>query len=134
MAEELLFVYGTLRQGGGSPLLQKLSEHAAFVSKGRFRGRLYLVSDYPGVVASDDFREWVMGEVYALRHPETVLAELDRYEECGPGFAEPTEYVRCRQDIQLENGATCSAWVYLYNLPTANLRLLPSGDFLSGSD
>jgi len=130
MNEELLFVYGTLRQDTQSEMYQLLAKYADFVTEGTYQGRLYLVDYYPGVVPSDDPAEQVHGEVYALREADVVLKQLDQYEECGPGFPEPTEYVRRHETITLLDGTVCNAWIYVYNHPTENLVLIPSGDFI----
>jgi gamma-glutamylcyclotransferase (GGCT)/AIG2-like uncharacterized protein YtfP len=131
MTEDLLFVYGTLRRDTSSEMHHLLARYAAFVSEGTYQGQLYRVDDYPGVVPSDDPAERVKGEVYALTEPETVLAKLDRYEECGPGFAEPGEYIRRREEILLSDNTTLHAWVYIYDRPTDNLERIPFGDFLA---
>ena len=76
-----------------------------------------MISTYPRVVPSDDPADIVQGEVYRLRNRDLVLSRLDEYEECGPGFKEPTEYMRLSQEIRLRTGETLSAWVYVYNRP-----------------
>ncbi len=134
MRGELIFVYGTLRRAVKGDMARLLSRHADHVAQGRYQGRLYQVAGYPGVVPSDDPEEAVTGDVYALRSPKRVLPTLDQYEGCGPGFPKPTEYVRRRQDVLLENGTVCRAWVYLYNRSTDRLRKIASGDFLAPSD
>ncbi|WP_019676486.1 gamma-glutamylcyclotransferase family protein [Arsukibacterium perlucidum] len=132
---EYLFVYGTLRKNAlrraaGNRCYQLLQQNASLVGEGRFQAKLYLVDYYPGVVASEDPAWQVTGEVYQLQQPESVLAELDQYEQCGPGFASPTEYLRLQQQIILENGEMISAWLYIYNHPIDVLKQIMSGDFL----
>ena len=128
---QLLFVYGTLRRHTGSEMYRLLARYADFVAEGTCQGRLYKIGDYPGAVPSDDPSERVKGEVWFLREPDSVLRELDQYEGCGPGFVEPTEYVRRRQEIVLADGTRCFACVYLYNRPTDHLVRISSGDFLA---
>ena len=128
---QLLFVYGTLRRHAGSEMYRLLARYADLVAEGTYRGRLYKVGDYPGAVPSEDPSERVKGEVWFLREPDSVLPELDRYEGCGPGFPEPTEYVGRRQEIVLADGTTCIACVYIYNRPTDDLVRISSGDFLA---
>lgn len=129
MQKDWLFVYGTLLQSTESMMHQLLTQHAQFVSKAHYRGRLYMVQDYPGVVPSDHPSDKVAGELYALCNPSMILPILDQYEECGPAFPEPTEYIRKRQPITLANGKTAKAWIYLYQWPTENLTRIPSGKF-----
>lgn len=130
MKDEFLFVYGTLRRDRGGEMYHMLARYSDFVGEATYQGRLYKVTYYPGVVPSNDPAELVQGEVYRLHNPDLVLARLDEYEECGPDFKEPTEYIRLSQEIQLRTGETVSAWVYVYNRPTDGLELFPVGDFL----
>ena len=134
MNDDLLFVYGTLRRSSRSEMSRLLSRCADFVAEGTYQGRLYQVGYYPGVVASDSPDEQVRGEVYALREPEILLAKIDLYEECSPGFAGPTEYVRRHERITFQDGSTCYAWVYVYNRSTSKLVQIPSGDFVASED
>ncbi|MGZ4960317.1 MAG: gamma-glutamylcyclotransferase family protein [Methylomonas sp.] len=129
---DYLFVYGTLRQGPRNEMHQLLVRHARYVGKATFQGKLYKVDGYPGVVPSPNPADIVYGEVYRLLQPSLVLAELDAYEECSPGFPEPTEYKRCKEMITLQSGDRIDAWMYIYNHPIANLHLIGSGDFLNG--
>ncbi|MEW6646501.1 MAG: gamma-glutamylcyclotransferase family protein [Pseudomonadota bacterium] len=131
MFESHLFVYGTLRQGGANPMHDFLARESDFIAHATWQGRLYRVDFYPGAVPSDDPAEVVHGEVYRLRRPLFALAELDRYEACGPGFALPTEYVRELRQVRLHNGHTIAAWVYVYNRPVEGLELIPGGDFFA---
>jgi gamma-glutamylcyclotransferase (GGCT)/AIG2-like uncharacterized protein YtfP len=130
MKDAYLFVYGTLRRGTDSEMYHLPARHADFVGDATYQGKLYKIDYYPGVVASEDPSDVVHGEVYRLREPDLVLSRLDQYEECGPGFPEPTEYTREIQPVRLRSGETISAWLYLYNRPTDNLELVSSGDFL----
>ena len=127
---EYLFVYGTLRQNANHPMHQQLATHARFVAMARLQACLYQVSYYPGAVPSNNVANQVLGELYQLLQPEQLLPLLDNYEECGEGFAQPQEYRRELQQVTLEDGASVSAWVYIYNRDTSGLKLITSGDFL----
>jgi gamma-glutamylcyclotransferase (GGCT)/AIG2-like uncharacterized protein YtfP len=126
---DLLFVYGTLRRGSGSPMHGLLAAEADFVSDAAFRGRLYLIGDYPGAVPSDACGDVVRGELYRLHRPEDSLAWIDRYEQCGNGFPAPQEYLRQIRQVILPDGSVCKAWIYLYNHSVKGRPHLPSGDF-----
>lgn len=127
---EYLFVYGTLRQNANHPMHQQLATHARFVAMALLQACLYQVSYYPGAVPSNNVANQVLGELYQLLQPEQLLPLLDNYEECGEGFAQPQEYRRELQQVTLEDGASVSAWVYIYNRDTSGLKLITSGDFL----
>lgn len=128
---EYLFVYGTLRRGTGSEMHRLLARHADLIGGASYQGQMYRLSYYPGAVPSDNPAHQVKGEVYSLQDVESVLPRLDEYEECGPGFAAPTEYARVRQKVALDDGRELEAWVYVYSRPTEGLPEITSGDFLS---
>lgn len=132
--DRLLFVYGTLRCGCESPMRHMLSLHAELIATATFQGRLFSVDGYPGAVPSDNPEERVRGELYRLIDEDYLLKLLDDYEECGPGFPDPHEYVREIREVRMEGGETVHAWIYLYNRPTCDLGLIRSGDFLYSSE
>lgn len=125
-----LFVYGTLRRGNGNAMFRLLAECADFVDLATYQGKLFLIDDYPGVIASAYPDDLVHGEVYKLHQPDSLLPILDRYEECAPEFPQPAEYLRKIQPVQLHTGEKLSAWVYLYNKSADTLQQLYTGDFL----
>jgi gamma-glutamylcyclotransferase (GGCT)/AIG2-like uncharacterized protein YtfP len=126
-----LFVYGTLLRQCKSDISRIFEHYADFKGLATFQGKLFTIDYYPGVIPSNDCNDVVQGEVYRLRRPEFVLSQLDHYEECGPSFNEPTEYVRKIHSVHLSNGDTISAWIYIYNWPTDKLERIESGDFLN---
>ena len=128
---ECLFVYGTLRRGAGHPMAELLADHGDFIGAACCQGRLFHIDYYPGLVPSEDPSHQVKGDVYALRDPAGLLPRLDEYEECGPGFPEPAEYVREWRTVVLMDGRVLSAWVYIYNRDTEILPEIASGDFLA---
>ena len=130
MTSDLLFVYGTLMRGFDHPMARLLSANADFVGEARCRARLYLIKHYPGLVLPGDPADAVSGELYRLRAPEPMLREFDMYEACGPGFREPTEYVRRMLNVTLGDGTASEAWTYVYNWPVAGLPHIASGRFL----
>ncbi len=130
MISDRLFVYGTLMRGFDHPMAKLLSRSAEFIGEARCQGRLYLVKHYPGLVLSDDPDEVVFGELYRLRVPHELLRELDMYEACGEGFAEPTEYVRQTLSVTSDGRTAEEAWTYVYNWPVTRLPRIASGRFM----
>jgi gamma-glutamylcyclotransferase (GGCT)/AIG2-like uncharacterized protein YtfP len=130
MTSEHLFVYGTLMRGFDHPMAQLLSANADFLGEVRCQGRLYLIKHYPGLVLSDDPADIVFGEAFRLRERDALLRELDMYEACGEGFAEPTEYVRQMLPVTSDDGAVGEAWTYIYNWPVTGLPRIASGRFM----
>jgi len=112
---EYIFVYGTLRKDVGIEMYHVLARHARFVKDAKFQGRLFDLGDYPGAVPSDDPRDVVHGEVYALEPSvrDAVLASLDDYEGCSPGGEAPSEFRRESVSVTLDDGSSVSSWIYL---------------------
>ena len=126
---DLLFVYGTLMRGYDHPMARLLSAHADVIGEATCRGRLYLIKHYPGLLLSEDSADVVHGEVFRLQQPDALLRELDIYEACGEGFAQPTEYLRQLYPVTTSDGVTREAWTYIYNWPVDALPRIVSGRF-----
>jgi gamma-glutamylcyclotransferase (GGCT)/AIG2-like uncharacterized protein YtfP len=131
LMSDLLFVYGTLRKGNANEMAEYLHKHAEFLSDGWFRGRMYMISYYPGVVASDEKNDRVYGEIYRLHDAQTALTILDAYEECIAQHAQPAEYKRVTANIDSVDGhVPKSVWIYLYQWPTVDKVMIQEGDFM----
>lgn len=120
---DLLFVYGTLRRAARNPFANQLHRTSTFVGDATLPGRLYRVSWYPAAVHDPTADTFVAGEVFRLHDPARLLADLDDYEDVPSGL-----YVRQALPVTLL-GQTLTAWVYLYNQPTAGLPRIVLGDF-----
>ncbi|MGZ8224554.1 MAG: gamma-glutamylcyclotransferase family protein [Methylobacter sp.] len=131
MNYEYIFVYGTLKRDTNSGMHHLLAKYAEFVDEATYCGKLYKVDDYPGAVPSNDPNAMVHGEVYLLHHADSVLPYLDQYEEYGPEFSQPNEYIRKKQEVFLRSGRGITVWVYIYNRSTEGLELIESADFLN---
>lgn len=125
---ELLFVYGTLMRGSRHPMARELEAHATYLDDASYRGRLYRISTYPGMVESAAVEDQVFGEVFELRDPAFLLM-LDDYEGCGPDADQPAEYRRIMHAVTLDSGAQVKAWVYIYNWPVDESKRIVSGRF-----
>ena len=135
MTPDHLFVFGTLLSGYDHPMARRLSSEAELIGPACCNGLLYLVKHYPGMVLSTNPQDQVFGELYRMHDSEALLRVLDKYEGCGPGAAEPTEYVRQLVTVALVGGAPLQAtgvqaWTYTYNWPVAHLPRIASGRFL----
>lgn len=123
-----LFVYGTLREGGGAPrsIRRLMAAGSRKVAEGVIEGRLLDAGGFPAAVPGEGGE--VRGEVRDLSRPEEVLALLDRYEGCsvpdGP-------FRRTVVRVRLDGGGTARAWAYIFDRPGGNLPEVPSGDWLS---
>lgn len=106
------FVYGTLLPGQPNYHLWEdalISEQPAILPN----GRLYDVGHYPMLIAAEG--ESVKGMVIQVKagHYEAILARLDHLEGYFPDRPEKSEYKRVQWAVDIVDGATVTAWVYL---------------------
>jgi putative glutamine amidotransferase len=127
MNDDLLFVYGTLRPGCAPASVAPLVSQMRVLSEGTLRGRMYDIGSYPGVVP-DESAELIHGVILSGA-AEVLLAQLDAYEGCDPKDLHGSLYRRQRCRASLASGESCEAWVYVYNRPVADSRLIPSGRY-----
>lgn len=112
-------------------MAQYLASHAVFVADGWFQGRMYQITYYPGVIASEDDSDRIYGEVYKLSDTEAMLKRLDDYEECAEHHTQPAEYTRISTAIKAINGRVYeSVWIYLYQWSVEDKKYIPEGDFM----
>lgn len=131
MAKDYLFLYGTLRSGGGSPMHDRfIAPHCRRIGEAHIQGRLYDLGRYPGLVHSANREHLVRGEIWLFNSALPLLRQLDDYEGCSPRFPRPWEYRRERKSVTLESGERLKAWVYVYNGRTNPFKRLKSGDYL----
>jgi gamma-glutamylcyclotransferase (GGCT)/AIG2-like uncharacterized protein YtfP len=124
--EAYLFVYGTLRSQMNDPLHRLLEQRAVLIGVGTFRGKLFDLGRYPGVVPSRVSTDRVIGEVYQLSTPQATLGILDQYE--GHRFR------RKQVSISLNSGQTVTCWIYLYRGSVRHRKVIPSGDYVQYLD
>ncbi len=110
--EQLVFVYGTLRQGEdnhhfleGCELVAQFRTGPAFA--------LYDLGLYPGMVQG---QQEIYGEIYRIN--TQILAKLDHLEDV------PYEYRREKMSTPFGE-----AWVYLYQDDSQLLEPIDSGDW-----
>ncbi len=140
---EYLFVYGTLRanympstsQASLSSALTrsieqadllraKLAKHSQCLGLGHCWGRLVDAGGYPGLVLDANGKQ-IVGDVLELTSTALVFSYLDAYEEYGPSFAKPNEYVRRKIEVYLGiKPVPRQAWAYTYNWPTKGLAFI----------
>ncbi|QRR02529.1 gamma-glutamylcyclotransferase family protein [Dyadobacter sandarakinus] len=125
---QYLFVYGTLMRGFANLFARKLEEEGTYLSAGSMPGSLYLVDWYPGAIRDESSISKVYGEVFRLHAPDTLLTELDEYEDVSED-EKSSLYLRKKVDITCDTGDQLLCWTYLYNQPVHTLSLLKSGNF-----
>jgi gamma-glutamylcyclotransferase (GGCT)/AIG2-like uncharacterized protein YtfP len=104
-----VFVYGTLRRGGGNH--QLIAEYVQSVHEAMVKGMLFhLPYGYPAMV---DGRGTVRGEILELSNPETALTILDELEGYhGPGQSNEYERITVTAVTADGNKYTCYTYVY----------------------
>ena len=130
MDVQYLFTYGTLCRNFNNPFSRTLTSNGSFIGNGWFSGRLFEIDRFPGALHQNaGYR--IQGEIYRLEDDITVLPLLDKYEECGPGFAEPTEYIRACIPITAMDNGTLYCWTYLYNWSVTEYEEIPGGNYFT---
>lgn len=129
-ARTYLFVYGTLRRGFSSPILDLLAGDIEWKGKAVIKGELYNIGDYPGATPSKNGKSIVVGELIEILKPEKVWNILDQYEGCDNKNDAVPEYVRRKELVQLADDEIIEAWIYWYNLPVTGKRRIRSNDYL----
>jgi len=124
---QYLFVYGTLLDESNI-YAAYLKENSRFYQKGRFKGKLFNIGNYPGAVVDNVLGTYVYGSIFLIDDSVGVLKELDDYEGFGDDFAQPNEFVRELVEVETE-GIMLICWVYLYNHPVKGLPVIKSGRY-----
>jgi len=126
----LMFVYGTLRKDARGQVLSPLCRGWVFKRYGSVPGELYDFGAYPGAVPSASVDARILGELYELPDPATMLPLIDEYEGCGEGDSLPQEFERALVEVDAEDGSVARAWIYWYRLRPVVGRRVASGDYL----
>lgn len=124
-----LFIYGSLLETGNE-FGRYLKKHATIYKPGIFRGKLYDAGEYPGAIYLPDTDYNVHGTIIQLINVKKALKIIDDYEGFGDDQLQPNLFIRQLLTIQT-NDENIKCWVYLYNHPTAHLKQILSGDYLS---
>jgi gamma-glutamylcyclotransferase (GGCT)/AIG2-like uncharacterized protein YtfP len=120
-----LFVYGSLMEGLSAHHLVASSPRAVKLGRGRMRGRLLDLGDYPGAVL-DRGESWIQGELWEL--PTGSLRKLDAYEGYFPRDLERSLFVRRRASVHLEE-QEIDAWTYLLSRRPSRVASVPDGQW-----
>ncbi len=125
---QLLFIYGTLLQTTNEFAIY-LQKNSTFYAKGKFKGNLYDIGEYPGAVLDKNEQSYVHGNIVLLNDP-SILKTIDSYE--GYGLKQPKPYLFIRKLIKAEtDNDVIECWIYLYNKPVTGLHQIIIGDYLA---
>ncbi len=131
---DIMFVYGTLRKDGASPMAHIIDEYCDLIGEGYIHGCLYDLGRYPGVIVGNGHTGKVFGQLFKLKDEQKVLTEFDYYEECSDDFPKPHLYIREVVDVFQRASEPQKAWVYIYNRDVSKATEIPEGDYLKYLD
>jgi gamma-glutamylcyclotransferase (GGCT)/AIG2-like uncharacterized protein YtfP len=126
--KNLLFSYGTLLPEQAPAEIAPLVREMRRIGRGKVRGRLYDLGDYPGAVLNKT-GPIIFGEVFELPDNPSVLGKLDEYEGFDASNPKGSLFVRKRWLVSLDAGQRKWCWIYVYNRHPGAAPTLHSGDF-----
>ncbi len=129
MDKDYLFIYGTLLLKEELNISKFLYDSSEFIGNACLHDKLYEIDNYPGLILSEDKKDKVYGKVFRLKNFDKTIALLNEYEEVGPQFAYPNEYVLKKVEVCMQ-GTKYYCWVYIYNHPVQEEKRILSGDYL----
>tara|TARA_R110002167_G_scaffold7683_12_gene36198 strand:- start:2012 stop:2368 length:357 start_codon:yes stop_codon:yes gene_type:complete len=113
---EIVFVYGTLRQGYNN---HKLLLNCEFIDAGRTVNNYAMYANGIPYVSDNEQVSQIYGELYLVN--QRILFNLDMLE------GHPSWYKRKKIAIETFEGKVYNAWLYFNNTKTENL--IVSGDY-----
>jgi len=122
-----LFVYGTLLDESNEFAIY-LKQNCSYFDKGKLKGRLYDLGEYPGAMADENYPGYIYGSIFELKNTAEALKYLDDYEGIGEDQKQPNLFTREMLKVETDSGRI-DCWVYLYNLPADGFRRIESGDY-----
>ncbi|MCZ4296536.1 gamma-glutamylcyclotransferase family protein [Henriciella marina] len=122
--------YGLLKQGmPGGPKGVDLERHGEFLGPCRFKGAMFDMGSYPGVLRKEGICH---GMLYRLDHPR-IARKLDAFEGVRTDAPMKALYRREKVSILDDFGRPCAkAWAYVYNRPVAGRPMVRSGFWSAG--
>jgi gamma-glutamylcyclotransferase (GGCT)/AIG2-like uncharacterized protein YtfP len=127
MSEHLVFVYGTLREGGVRAM-SLVAPNCTDLGRADLHGRLFDLGAFPGLQL-DSSAGLVHGELYQV--DDATLSVLDDIEQYFPDREAESYYVRISVTVS-HNGAITPCWTYEVNPRYFDLNTeVESGDWIS---
>lgn len=114
----LMSPFDTLEQLG-------LLEEVSCLGECRIPGRLYDLGEYPALLPAQSDSDRVSAELFRLNGPR-ALQILDAFEDYLPENEEESLYLR---QLVSPEGHDQVAWVYLYNKPVVESKLILCGSW-----
>ena len=128
---DYLFVYGTLMSGMNNPFARKLRQSASCLGQAFAHGLLFdYRQEYPCAVASIIRSNKIQGELYQMTEADTLLSDLDIYEDCRCKEPDRSLFIRCVVPVvSARNKKEIQAWMYFWNHSLDSLEEIPHGNY-----
>lgn len=123
-----LFSYGTLLPDHAPAEIAPVVSRLRPIGRGKVRGRLYDLGDYPGAVLSKT-GPVIVGQIFELPDAPEVIKKLDEYEGFDPAHPQGSLFVRKRSLVTVGNGKKVWCWIYVYNRHPGDAVPVTGGDF-----
>lgn len=126
-AGETFIFYGLLKQGAaGAPAGLGLEAAGEFLGPCRFRGTMFDLGGFPGVVPGESLCRGVLWRV----KDTSVVAAMDKFEDVTDDPI-TSLYLRRRVPVLDDGGGETGdqAWIYLYNQNTDAVPVLADGNW-----
>ena len=127
---EHLFLYGTLLPGKAPEEIAGVVKRFRRLGPASVRGKLYDFGEFPGAIIDQSCRTMIHGELVLLPADNRVFEVLDRYEEFDPLRPKRSLFIRKKAKVRLADGSSLEGWIYVYNRPPGNAKLVRGGDYL----
>ena len=128
---DYLFVYGTLMSGMNNSFAKKLTQSASCLGQAFAHGLLFdYRQEYPCAVASIIRSDKIQGEIYQMTEADTLLSDLDIYEDCRRKEPDRSLFIRCVVPVvSARNKKEIQAWMYFWNDSLDSLKEIPHGNY-----
>lgn len=126
---EYLFLYGTLLPNHAAKEATHIVRLFNHVGPAYVPGRLYDFGDYPGAILDQSAETSICGELVAMPPDQTLIDELDKYEEFDASNPEGSLFIRKRTKVMLANGESLQAWIYVYNRDLGDAPIVQGGNY-----
>lgn len=125
-----LFVYGTLMEGQSRHHLLRSWGNPTSMCPAKAPGLLFDTGrGYPCLLPEEGKMHWVRGELYCLPNPRKTFEMLDIVEDTRSFRPERSRFRRGIIRVLTADHRSVVAWAYMFGGYTANLRVIPSGDW-----
>jgi len=123
-----LFVYGTLLDER-NPFALYLKNSCSLYKKGKIKGKLFDLGEYPGAILQAAGEQFVHGSIFLMDNPDETLKKIDDYEGFGSAHLQPNEFIRELTEVETDDEPLL-CWAYLYNKPVDGHWHIDSGDYM----